>query len=99
MHCKEGIKSNVVIFTSIVYLFEKISCLCFFLCVLQVVSEKAYASWLEDRQRALAAIDNREELLMETAVELETNLSLLGNTHQPSVHHSQHSENMHHVYV
>ncbi|XP_047441519.1 phospholipid-transporting ATPase VD isoform X2 [Mugil cephalus] len=51
------------------------------LCITKkVVSEKAYQSWLEDRQTALTAIDNREELLMETAVQLETNLSLLGAT-------------------
>lgn len=51
---------------------------------LQVVSKEAYKTWAVNRQRALAAIDNREQLVMETAVELETNLSLLGNTHQPS---------------
>uniref|UniRef100_A0A3Q1EZ03 Phospholipid-transporting ATPase n=1 Tax=Acanthochromis polyacanthus TaxID=80966 RepID=A0A3Q1EZ03_9TELE len=48
------------------------------LCVTKkVVSAKVYESWLVDRQRALAAIDNREELIMDTAVQLETNLSLL----------------------
>uniref|UniRef100_A0A3Q1FSQ4 Phospholipid-transporting ATPase n=1 Tax=Acanthochromis polyacanthus TaxID=80966 RepID=A0A3Q1FSQ4_9TELE len=51
------------------------------LCVTKkVVSAKVYESWLVDRQRALAAIDNREELIMDTAVQLETNLSLLGAT-------------------
>lgn len=54
-------------------------------CVLQVVSEAAYRTWAKTRQAALAAIDNREQLVMDTAVQLETNLSLLGNTHQPSV--------------
>lgn len=48
------------------------------LCVLQVVSDKAYESWSVNRQKALAAIDNREELIMDTAVQLETNLTLLG---------------------
>lgn len=52
--------------------------------VLQVVSEAAYKTWAVTRQTALAAIDNREQLVMDTAVQLETNLSLLGNTHQPS---------------
>lgn len=47
--------------------------------MLQVVSDKAYESWSVNRQRALAAIDNREELVMDTAVQLETDLSLLGN--------------------
>uniref|UniRef100_A0A674PMJ1 Phospholipid-transporting ATPase n=1 Tax=Takifugu rubripes TaxID=31033 RepID=A0A674PMJ1_TAKRU len=46
----------------------------------KVVSEEAYKTWAVNRQRALAAIDNREQLVMETAVELETNLSLLGAT-------------------
>ncbi|XP_041799888.1 phospholipid-transporting ATPase VB [Chelmon rostratus] len=46
----------------------------------KVVSVKAYESWSVNRQRALAAIDSREELVMDTAVQLETNLSLLGAT-------------------
>ncbi|XP_008282682.1 probable phospholipid-transporting ATPase VB [Stegastes partitus] len=51
------------------------------LCVTKkVVSAKVYESWLVDRQRALAAIDNREELIMDTAVQMETNLTLLGAT-------------------
>uniref|UniRef100_A0A3Q1AZZ1 Phospholipid-transporting ATPase n=1 Tax=Amphiprion ocellaris TaxID=80972 RepID=A0A3Q1AZZ1_AMPOC len=51
------------------------------LCVTKkVVSAKVYESWSVDRQRALAAIDNKEELIMDTAVQLETNLSLLGAT-------------------
>ncbi|XP_070693411.1 phospholipid-transporting ATPase VB [Pempheris klunzingeri] len=46
----------------------------------KVVSDKAYEGWSVNRQRALAAIDNREELVMDTAVQLEKNLSLLGAT-------------------
>ncbi|XP_031713469.1 probable phospholipid-transporting ATPase VB [Anarrhichthys ocellatus] len=46
----------------------------------KIVSDKAYESWSVNRQRALAAIDNREELVMDTAVQLETGLSLLGAT-------------------
>ncbi|XP_044218803.1 phospholipid-transporting ATPase VB [Thunnus albacares] len=46
----------------------------------KVVSDKAYESWSANRQRALAAIDNREQLIMDTAVQLETNLTLLGAT-------------------
>lgn len=52
----------------------------FILLLLQVVSEKAYEDWSVNRQRALAAIDGREELTMDTAVQLETNLTLLGNS-------------------
>lgn len=48
--------------------------------MLQVVNDEAYKRWSVNRQRALAALENREELVMETAVQLETNLSLLGNT-------------------
>ncbi|XP_070769520.1 phospholipid-transporting ATPase VB [Enoplosus armatus] len=46
----------------------------------KVVSDKMYESWSVNRRRALAAIDNREELVMDSAVQLETNLSLLGAT-------------------
>ncbi|KAM9376956.1 phospholipid-transporting ATPase VB isoform 2-T2 [Pholidichthys leucotaenia] len=46
----------------------------------KVVSDDLYNSWLVERQQALAAIDNREELIMATAVQLETDLSLLGAT-------------------
>uniref|UniRef100_UPI0037E9513F phospholipid-transporting ATPase VB n=1 Tax=Semicossyphus pulcher TaxID=241346 RepID=UPI0037E9513F len=46
----------------------------------KVVSEKMYESWSVNRQRALAAIESREELVMDSAVQLETNLSLLGAT-------------------
>lgn len=49
-------------------------------CVLQVVSEKEYKRWFVKRQEALAAIDNRETLVMETAVQLENNLSVLGTS-------------------
>lgn len=45
-------------------------------------------SWSLQRQRALAAIEQREELVMETAVQLETNLSLLGNTLYTHTHRS-----------
>lgn len=58
--------------------------LSFLLCVLQVVSDKAYQSWSVNRQMALAAMDNREELIRESAAQLETNLSLLGNIHPPN---------------
>uniref|UniRef100_A0A3Q0R6B1 Phospholipid-transporting ATPase n=1 Tax=Amphilophus citrinellus TaxID=61819 RepID=A0A3Q0R6B1_AMPCI len=48
------------------------------LCIAKkVVSEAVYKHWLVERQRALTAIDNREVLIMDTAVQLETNLTLL----------------------
>uniref|UniRef100_H3CU53 Phospholipid-transporting ATPase n=1 Tax=Tetraodon nigroviridis TaxID=99883 RepID=H3CU53_TETNG len=51
------------------------------LCVAKkVVSEAAYKTWAVTRQTALASIDNREQLVMDTAVQLETNLTLLGAT-------------------
>ncbi|CAK6956482.1 phospholipid-transporting ATPase VB [Scomber scombrus] len=46
----------------------------------KVVSDQAYESWSVNRQQALAAIDNREVIIMDTAVQLETNLTLLGAT-------------------
>uniref|UniRef100_A0A3P9H379 Phospholipid-transporting ATPase n=1 Tax=Oryzias latipes TaxID=8090 RepID=A0A3P9H379_ORYLA len=45
-----------------------------------IVSSREYQSWLADRKRALAAIDGREELMMASAVQLETELTLLGAT-------------------
>uniref|UniRef100_A0A671U538 Phospholipid-transporting ATPase n=1 Tax=Sparus aurata TaxID=8175 RepID=A0A671U538_SPAAU len=59
------------------YAREGLRTLCF---TKKVVSEKEYESWSVNRQRALAAMENREELTMDTAVQLETNLSLLGAT-------------------
>ncbi|KAK5897198.1 hypothetical protein CesoFtcFv8_010282 [Champsocephalus esox] len=56
---------------------EGLRTLCF---TKKVVSEKVYESWLVCRRNSLAAIDNREELVMETAVQLETELTLLGAT-------------------
>ncbi|XP_041846910.1 phospholipid-transporting ATPase VB [Melanotaenia boesemani] len=51
------------------------------LCITKkVVSDKEYERWLVDRKRALAAIDNREKLIMDTAVQMESNLTLLGAT-------------------
>uniref|UniRef100_A0A8C6LSZ6 Phospholipid-transporting ATPase n=1 Tax=Nothobranchius furzeri TaxID=105023 RepID=A0A8C6LSZ6_NOTFU len=51
------------------------------LCVAKkVVSEDVYRSWLVDRKRAQASMDNREQLIMETSVQLETDLTLLGAT-------------------
>ncbi|KAJ4946251.1 hypothetical protein JOQ06_023919 [Pogonophryne albipinna] len=56
---------------------EGLRTLCF---TKKVVSKKVYESWLVCRRNALAAIDNREELVMETSVQLETELTLLGAT-------------------
>uniref|UniRef100_A0A3B5LL60 Phospholipid-transporting ATPase n=1 Tax=Xiphophorus couchianus TaxID=32473 RepID=A0A3B5LL60_9TELE len=48
------------------------------LCITKkVVSESTYQSWLGERKRAQAAMECREELIMRTAVQLETNLTLL----------------------
>lgn len=51
------------------------------LCITKkVVSESTYQTWLGERKRAQAAMECREELIMKTAVQLETNLTLLGAT-------------------
>ncbi|XP_071426676.1 phospholipid-transporting ATPase VB isoform X1 [Pithys albifrons albifrons] len=51
------------------------------LCIAKkVLSEDDFQKWANFRREAEAAMDNREELLMETAQHLETNLTLLGAT-------------------
>ncbi|XP_006782102.2 probable phospholipid-transporting ATPase VB [Neolamprologus brichardi] len=51
------------------------------LCIAKkVVSEAVYKHWSVDRKNAMAAIENRERLVMDTAVQLEKNLTLLGAT-------------------
>uniref|UniRef100_A0A803XY09 Phospholipid-transporting ATPase n=1 Tax=Meleagris gallopavo TaxID=9103 RepID=A0A803XY09_MELGA len=51
------------------------------LCIAKKVgSEDDFQKWANFRQEAEAAIDNRDELLMETAQHLETKLTLLGAT-------------------
>ncbi|XP_054834804.1 phospholipid-transporting ATPase VB [Eublepharis macularius] len=51
------------------------------LCIAKkVISEDDFRKWANFRREAETSIDNREELLMETAQHLETNLTLLGAT-------------------
>ncbi|XP_019390431.1 PREDICTED: probable phospholipid-transporting ATPase VB [Crocodylus porosus] len=51
------------------------------LCIAKkVLSEEDFEKWANFRREAEAAIDNRDELLMETAQHLETKLTLLGAT-------------------
>ncbi|XP_053318224.1 phospholipid-transporting ATPase VB [Spea bombifrons] len=51
------------------------------LCIAKkVLSEEDFTRWSNFREEAEAAIENREELLMETAQHLETNLTLIGAT-------------------
>lgn len=78
----------------IIFFIRQELCFISFLHVLQVVSDKVYASWSVNRQRALAAIENRDKLIMDTAVQLETNLTLLGNIHQPYIIHNKHVNNV-----
>lgn len=51
----------------------------------QVLSADEYACWLQRHLEAEAAVDNREQLLFESAARLETNLHLLGNAPALSV--------------
>ncbi|XP_017567039.1 probable phospholipid-transporting ATPase VB isoform X1 [Pygocentrus nattereri] len=46
----------------------------------KVVSEQAYMAWQVKRQEAMSAISKKEELLMDTADDMENNLTLLGAT-------------------
>ncbi|XP_015441182.1 probable phospholipid-transporting ATPase VA [Pteropus alecto] len=51
------------------------------LCIAKrVLSPEEYACWLQSHLEAESAVDNREELLFESATRLETNLHLLGAT-------------------
>ncbi|XP_004587525.2 phospholipid-transporting ATPase VB [Ochotona princeps] len=51
------------------------------LCIAKkVISEEDFQRWASFRQEAEVALDNREELLMETAQHLENQLTLLGAT-------------------
>ncbi|KAM6075954.1 phospholipid-transporting ATPase VD isoform 2-T2 [Chlamydotis macqueenii] len=51
------------------------------LCIAKkVISDAEYAEWLNHRFLAETSIDNREELLLESAIRLETELTLLGAT-------------------
>lgn len=52
----------------------------------QVLSPEEYTCWLQSHLEAESAVDNREELLFESATRLETNLHLLGN---PPAHMSR----------
>ncbi|NXJ05983.1 AT10D ATPase, partial [Odontophorus gujanensis] len=51
------------------------------LCIAKkVMSDEEYTEWLNHRFLAETSIDNREELLLESAIRLETKLTLLGAT-------------------
>ncbi|XP_014401694.1 PREDICTED: probable phospholipid-transporting ATPase VA, partial [Myotis brandtii] len=51
------------------------------LCIAKrVLSKEEYACWLQSHLEAESAVDNREELLSQSAIRLETNLHLLGAT-------------------
>ncbi|XP_014809815.1 PREDICTED: probable phospholipid-transporting ATPase VD [Calidris pugnax] len=51
------------------------------LCIAKkVMSDAEYAEWLNHHFLAETSIDNREELLLESAIKLETQLTLLGAT-------------------
>ncbi|NXL84541.1 AT10D ATPase, partial [Alectura lathami] len=51
------------------------------LCIAKkVMSDEEYAEWFKHRFLAETSIDNREELLLESAIRLETKLTLLGAT-------------------
>ncbi|XP_075772592.1 phospholipid-transporting ATPase VA isoform X2 [Pelodiscus sinensis] len=51
------------------------------LCIAKrVLSKEEYASWLKSHLEAESSIENREELLFQSALRMETNLHLLGAT-------------------
>lgn len=46
----------------------------------QVLQEVEYKAWLTEHAFAETSIENRDELLLQSAQRLETNLTLLGET-------------------
>lgn len=52
--------------------------MCVYVCVEQVLEEEEYEVWLKRHLLAESSIENREELLLDSAERLETNLNLLG---------------------
>lgn len=48
------------------------------MCVGQVLEEEEYEVWMKSQLFAESSIENREELLLDSAQRLETNLTLLG---------------------
>ncbi|KAM9586076.1 phospholipid-transporting ATPase VA [Trichechus inunguis] len=60
-----------------VYAVEGLRTLCI---ARRVLSKEEYACWLQRHMEAESALDNREELLFQSAIRLETNLHLLGAT-------------------
>ena len=44
----------------------------------QVLPKEEYSVWLEQRQQAEVALEGREKLLFDSALEIEKNLELLG---------------------
>lgn len=48
------------------------------LCVEQVLEEEEYEVWLKRQLLAESSIENQEEMLLDSAQRLETNLTLLG---------------------
>lgn len=55
-------------------------------CRTQVLSKEEYACWLQGHLEAESSLDNREELLFQSALRLETNLHLLGNLMRAPLH-------------
>ncbi|XP_071327266.1 phospholipid-transporting ATPase VD isoform X2 [Trachinotus anak] len=59
------------------YAREGLRTLCF---AKKVLGEEEYEEWMKKQLLAESSIENREELLLESAQRLETNLTLLGST-------------------
>lgn len=60
-------------------------CSCICVCMCQILTKEEYACWLQRHLEAETSIQGREQLLFESALRLETNLQLLGNSH-PGFH-------------
>ncbi len=60
-------------------------------CVEQVLEEEEYDAWLKRQLLAESSIENREELLLDSAQRLETNLTLLGRRAALCCRHVEHA--------
>ncbi|KAK2492677.1 hypothetical protein MC885_013302 [Smutsia gigantea] len=73
---QKKIRSNTQNYLNL-YAVEGLRTLCI---AKRVLSKEEYACWLQSHLEAESSLENREELLFQSAIRLETNLHLLGAT-------------------
>ncbi|XP_030621399.1 probable phospholipid-transporting ATPase VB [Chanos chanos] len=73
---RKRVKANTLTHLEM-YARDGLRTLCF---AKKVLTEQAYVDWLKIRREALSAIKNKDELMLRSAVKIETELTLLGAT-------------------